>query len=100
MENQLESVSLENGESIPCDTLFFSPNQAQHSPLAQALGCRVEGSSVDCDSKGSTDVPGLFVAGNSSKGIQMAIVAAAEGLIVAAAINDWLSDLEASCRVT
>ncbi len=96
VENQLESVSLENGERIPCDSLFFSPHQARHSSLAQRLGCRVDGSSIDCDSEGDTGVPGLFVAGNVTEGIQMAIVAAAEGLVTAAAINNWLMDFDAS----
>ncbi len=94
--NQLEAVSLESGERISCNALFFSPHQAQHSSLAQRLGCRVDGSSVDCDSEGCTDVSGLFVAGNTTKGIQMAIVAAAEGLVTAAAINNWLMEFDAS----
>ena len=45
---------------------------------------------------GRTVIEGLFVAGNASKGIQMAIVAAAEGLQAAAAINNWLMDYENS----
>lgn len=96
MERQLEAVSLESGERIACDALFFSPHQAQHSSLAQSLGCNVEGSSVSCDSDGGTDVNGLFVTGNATKGIQMAIVAASEGLITAAAINDWLMDFDST----
>lgn len=95
-ENQLESVVTENGERVPCHALFFSPHQAQHSSLAQRLGCQVDGSSVGCDSTGNTRLPGLFVAGNATKGIQMTIVAAAEGLVTAAAINDWLMDHEDS----
>lgn len=96
VKNQLESVAMENGERVACHALFFSPHQALHSPLAQRLGCRVDGSSVNCDSEGSTDVPGLFVTGNVTKGIQMAMVAAAEGLVTAAAINNWLMDFDAS----
>lgn len=96
VENQLEAVSMQNGERICCDALFFSPHQAQHSSLAQRLGCRADGLNVNCDSVGSTDVSGLFVAGNATKGIQMAIVAAAEGLVSAAAINDWLLDYDSS----
>ena len=96
VETQLEAVSMENGRRIACHALFFSPHQALHSSLAQRLGCRVDGSSVSCDSDGDTDVPGLFVTGNATRGIQMAIVAASEGLVTAAAINNWLMDLDAS----
>lgn len=96
VENQLEAVTLENGERIACHALFFSPHQALHSSLAQRLGCQVEGSSVNCDSEGGTEVTGLFVAGNATKDVQMAIVAVAEGLVTAAAISNWLMDFDAS----
>jgi thioredoxin reductase len=74
-----------------CRALFFSPAQAQHSTLAQRLGCRMEEGMVGCGPDGGTGVAGLFVAGNVSGGVQMAIVAAAEGVKAAVAIHEWLS---------
>jgi thioredoxin reductase len=91
-EGRVERLRMEDGTVHECDAVFFSPVQAQHSSLARRLGCDVDGnagavvSQPDC----STGIQGLFVAGNASKGIQMAIVAAAEGVKAAAAINRWL----------
>ena len=45
---------------------------------------------------GSTAIQGLFAAGNATRGIQMAMIAAAEGLKAGAAINCWLTDAEQS----
>lgn len=86
----------------PCDALFFSPAQSQRSPLAQRLGCQVDGSGciTNADPDGGTNDPGIFVAGNASKGVQMALVASAEGLKAAAAINNWLLELDRLALVT
>ena len=80
--------------SYACDALFFSPVQSQHQDFAAKLGCHLAAGEVECGPEGGTGLSGLFVAGNASCGIQMAIVAAAEGLKAAAAINDWLIDYD------
>jgi thioredoxin reductase len=97
-DGKLEKIVMENGAFHQCDALFFSPDQAQHTPLAQKMGCHVDTSSDTILTRldGGTSVQGLFVAGNASKGIQMAIVAAAEGAKAAAAINDWLLEADQS----
>ena len=87
--------ALEIGPALfPCESLFFSPRQEQHSDLAVALGCDLVDEEVPTPRNGSICVEGVFVAGNASCGLQMAIVAAAEGAQAAAAINDWLIDHE------
>jgi thioredoxin reductase len=88
----LQQLRMSDGSCDECDALFFSPYQCQHSPLAQKLGCSLEGCEIECDAEGGTGIEGLFVAGNVSKGVQLAIVAAAEGVKAAAAINEWLSE--------
>lgn len=80
--------------SYACDALFFSPLQSQHHDFAAKLGCHVAAGEIECGPEGGTGLSGLFIAGNASCGIQMAIVAAAEGLKAAAAINDWLIDYD------
>jgi thioredoxin reductase len=94
--DKLSSVKTETQAIYPCDALFFSPTQAQRSPLAQRLGCEIDGSGciTNADPDGGTDEQGIFVAGNASKGVQMALVAAAEGLKAASAINNWLLELD------
>jgi thioredoxin reductase len=96
--SRLEKIILKSGESHACEALFFSPNQAQHAPLAQQMGCVLDRTSgcVMTGPDGGTAVQGLFVAGNASTGIQMAIVAAAEGLKAGASINEWLLEADES----
>ena len=71
--------------------VFFATTQRQRSPLAEQLGCRFTGDgSVATGSHESTSVPGLFVAGDASRRVQLAIVAAAEGAQAAFAMNTAL----------
>jgi len=93
---KITRVKTEDGDDIDCDALFFSPAQAQHSPLARKLGCPSEDEALLCGPEGCTSTEGLFVAGNASTGLQMAVVAAAEGLKAGAAIHRWLEAYEKS----
>lgn len=88
----LERICVEGNAWHPCEALFFSSAQTHQSELASRLGCDVsrDDGAVSCSASGGTDIEGLFVAGNLSKGVQMAVVAAAEGVKAGAALNDWL----------
>ena len=58
------------------------------SDLAASLGCQfTDSGTVDTDEHEATNVPGLYVAGDASRDVQFAIVAAAEGAEAVAAIN-------------
>ncbi|MDX1962594.1 MAG: NAD(P)/FAD-dependent oxidoreductase [Pirellulales bacterium] len=89
----LNLVVFENGPSLACDALFFASEQRQRSRLPELLGC-------DCDPDGlirshkkqTTNIPGLYIAGDADGDVQFAIVAAAEGATAAAAINRELQD--------
>ena len=92
---RLSAVELADGTRVACDALFLLSKQTQHDDFAERLGCElVDGSQVHCDGDGRTSMPGLFVAGNATEGLQLAMVAAAEGLKAAAAINEWLLDAD------
>jgi thioredoxin reductase len=92
-EEALAGIQLEGGRRIACEHLFLISTQVQHDSFIEGLGCDLnpEGK-ADCPFEGSTDVPGLFVAGNASKGLQLALIAAAEGLRAAHEINTYLLD--------
>ena len=57
--------------------------------------CEIDGC-VQCGEDAATCVPGLFVAGNASRGLQLVIAAAAEGTHAGFAINAALLDADAS----
>ena len=102
---QLRGVRFDDGEFLECPTLFFASTQQQCSTLAEELGCKI---CPDEDSVGilhdetRTGVPGVYVAGNTSKGLQLVIMAAAQGTLAAFNINQALldADQERAARAT
>jgi len=87
----LRRVVFARGEPEARDALFFSTGQTQQSDLARRLGCRFSRKgAVKTGRHERTDVPGLFVAGDASRDVQLVVVAAAEGVKAAFAINTEL----------
>ena len=87
----LEHVQFATGDSLRRDVLFFSTGQRQASPLPALLGCEFnEKGTVHTGRHESTTVPGLYVAGDASRDVQWAIVAAAEGAEAAFSISEDL----------
>jgi thioredoxin reductase len=75
-------------ELVRCVALFVSAPQRQHGSLVERLGCTIgKGGCVETGEHESTNVPGLYVAGDASSNVQFAIVAAAEGAEAAFAIH-------------
>jgi thioredoxin reductase len=71
--------------------MFFNTGQDQHCDLAASLGCDfTDRGAVRTGDYEMTNVPGLFVAGDASRAVQLVIVAAAEGAEAAFAINKAL----------
>jgi thioredoxin reductase len=82
---------LHRGEPVDCRGVFFSTSQAQQSDFAQRLGCEfTRKGTVKTDHLGETCVPGVYVAGDASRDVQFAVVAAAEGAKAGVAINKAL----------
>lgn len=78
-----------DGSDIPCAALFVMPFACSPSPLITELGCDLDEKRgvVPTREYERTNVPGLFVAGDASRRVQFAVVAAAEGAMAAFAIN-------------
>ena len=94
---QLERILFQDGSESARSALFFSPGQYQRSHLAEMLGCEFcpEDGCVQCNEDASTCVPGVFVSGNASRGLQLVIAAAAEGMQAGFAINSALLEADA-----
>jgi thioredoxin reductase len=96
-EEGLQRVVFEDGDSIERRALFYTYGQREASPLVEKLGCELtEKGVIETRSYERTNVPGLYAAGDASRRVQFAIVAAAEGAAAAFAINTELykEDLE------
>ena len=92
--DQLKWLRMEDGSTCDCDALFFSSTHKFDPWLGTRLGYYLKrlGESMDWHSVRSTGVEGLFVAGNPLNPTEFAVVAAADGVKAAEAVNNWLFD--------
>jgi thioredoxin reductase len=87
-DGQLSQVVFARGEPVGRDALFFTTGQHPQSPLAIELGCSLTNRGVVKTGNGcDTNVDRVFVAGDASRDAQFVVVAAAEGVKAACAIN-------------
>ncbi|HKY03958.1 MAG TPA: NAD(P)/FAD-dependent oxidoreductase [Blastocatellia bacterium] len=90
-DGALERIVFKNGESILRRGMFFSTGNEQGCNLPAQFGCDfTEKGAVKTGEYEATNIPGLYVAGDASRAVQLVIVAAAEGAQAAFAINTAL----------
>lgn len=90
-QEQLEQIVFENGKTLSCRALFFKGPEHPRSDLAARLGCDfTKEGAVGTGEYETTNVPGLFVAGDITFRAQQVIIAASEGAAAAYAINTSL----------
>lgn len=94
--DQIRGVRFKSGRFLECGALFFSSSQRQCSSLARQLGCALDedGALIEHCGTAASGVPGLYVAGNTSTGLQLVIMAAAEGTQAAFKINQSLIETD------
>jgi thioredoxin reductase len=87
-KGQLERIKFMDGTSEPLEVLFFNNGYEHSSNLFKQLNCTVtKRGVVRADKFQQTNVPGLYVAGDAARDMQLVIVAAAEGTKAGVAIN-------------
>ncbi len=87
----LERVRLESGLVLERRALFYAFDGCRTSPLVTELGCELSDTgAVETGHCERTNVPGLYVAGDASRRVKFAIVAAAEGAMAAFGVNTEL----------
>jgi thioredoxin reductase len=90
-DEKLKLIHFESGDALARDALFFITGGKPDCSLATKLGCQLTAKGfVRTVGNEETNVPGLFVAGDASQGVQFAILAAAEGALAAFEINSEL----------
>jgi thioredoxin reductase len=88
VRGRLRSVHFSDGQQLARDAMFFDTPTHSQSPLAASLGCKFgRNGGVLCGQYEATNVPGVYVAGNIIRDVQLSIVAAAEGARAAFGIN-------------
>jgi len=90
-EGILREIVFEKGDKLKRRAIFFCSTSPQRSDLAAKLGCFFdEEGGVKVGKFEATNVPGLFVAGDATREVLHALVAASEGVEAAVAINTSL----------
>jgi thioredoxin reductase len=91
-DGRLERIVCEDGSALNCRAIFFNLGHRQHSDLAARLGVKIDphGDEVVSNRHESTNIPGLYVAGDAAFHTHYVIIAASEGAIGALAINTAL----------
>ena len=85
---RLRAVVFRDGTRLARQALFFDTPSHGQSTLAESLGCTFDRHGGIASGKyEATNVPGVFVAGNIIRDVQLSIVAAAEGARAAFGIN-------------
>ena len=98
---KLRQIVFRSGRRLKRSALFFDTPCSSQSKLAEALGCQfARHGGIKCGQYEATSVPGVFVAGNIIKDVQLAIVAAAEGTRAAFGINRALTREDFERRAT
>lgn len=97
IERDGEGVRLvfSEGETLWRRKLFYHLGGGPASNLAKHLGAKLDHQGgVETTRKGESSVPGLFVAGDATRDVLQAIVAAGEGCAAAVTINEYLCHKE------
>lgn len=85
----LRRVHFEGRAPLAREALFVNYGEREGSELMRMVGCELgDGGTVETRSYERTNVPGLYVAGDASRRVQFAVVAAGEGAMAAFAINN------------
>jgi thioredoxin reductase len=90
-QQQLSSIELGDGRGLPLDALYIGPRTRLNSSIAQQLGCDLEdtplGPIVRVDAERMTTVPGVYAAGDITRGAHTVTWAAADGVTAGLAVH-------------
>ncbi len=87
-EGQVRHLELAGGKALDCERIFFALGQYPADDLGVQLGCkRDDEDMIKVDRSQETTITNVYAAGDLVPGPHLAISAAAEGAIAAAAIH-------------
>jgi thioredoxin reductase len=89
-------LELDRGDPVTRRALFYHLGSRRNTALARQLGCELDDNGgVRVDRLQRTSVAGVFVAGDLSRDVLQAVVAAGEGSAAGVRANEWLCGEEA-----
>jgi thioredoxin reductase len=89
--SRLSSIELHDGRLSATDALYIGPRTRLNSEIAQQLGCELDdaqlGSIIRTDAEKMTTVPGVYAAGDITRGAHTVTFAAADGVMAGLAVH-------------
>lgn len=89
-ETNVTGVTFEDGSSINTSGIFVAVGTASTVDLAKKLGVVTEGTALKVNSDMSTNVPGIYGAGDCTGGLLQVAKAVSDGAIAAASVIKFL----------
>ena len=87
----LRRIVFQDGSELDCAATFLSVEQRQRCELAHSLGCETtETGQLKCSTCQATSIEGVYAIGNAAHGLQLVIMAVADGTQAAFSINERL----------
>lgn len=100
VDGRLDAIELEDGRRISRKVLLYSPPQRQ-TAIVRKLGLALdEAGYVVTDDSGQTSIQGVYAAGDLTPGRQQIVVAAADGVKTAMAMDGMLASRAWTGRTT
>lgn len=88
--DKLEGITFDDGSQIHPDGLFIALGTADSSDIARKLGAEINGRFIAVQPDFSTNVPGLYAAGDCTGGFLQVAKAVHEGAVAGTAIIKYL----------
>jgi thioredoxin reductase len=92
--SSLSAVELADGREIPLDALYVGPRNHLNSDIPAQLGCATEklplGTIITTDATQQTSVPGVYAAGDITRGAHTVTWASADGVMAGVAVHRGL----------
>jgi len=89
--SRLSAIELVDGRLSPADALYVGPRTRLNSEIAQQLGCELDdaqfGPIIRTDADKITTVPGVYAAGDITRGAHTVTFAAADGVMAGLAVH-------------
>lgn len=89
-ENKVSRVIFENGESLDTAGVFIAIGTAGSTDLARKIGAETDGNKIFVDKNMSTNLPGLYAAGDCTGGLLQVSKAVADGAAAAMSMISFL----------
>jgi len=89
-ENRLEGVRFPDGAVLELSGVFVAYGAAGGGDLARKIGALTQGSTILADSRGATNIPGLYAAGDCTGGTLQIAKAVYDGMNAGLAVIKYL----------